>query len=204
MMAQITTDDLRQMEGKEGLNLQGCGGPIQEWIDGINDLLTEEGILLNGSRFTKVSSFQNDGLTNLLFHFDGVELKTGALAMWRLQTHSQFGGTWLSDYVPRTAELRVSLEPPHGQSAGFQFHTVEGEEQVGQAVMLEGGHVGELGPVQQNARLGEQAVDPINPLLDRSAAALKDQALLAFHLTEIVSCDLCHHCSPPICIGFCS
>ena len=24
----------------------------------------------------------------------------GKLAMWRLQTHDQFGGTWLSDYVP--------------------------------------------------------------------------------------------------------
>lgn len=24
----------------------------------------------------------------------------GKLAMWRLQTHEQFGGTWLSDYVP--------------------------------------------------------------------------------------------------------
>ena len=24
----------------------------------------------------------------------------GKLAMWRLQTHGQFGGTWLSDYVP--------------------------------------------------------------------------------------------------------
>ena len=24
----------------------------------------------------------------------------GKLAMWRLQTHGAFGGTWLSDYVP--------------------------------------------------------------------------------------------------------
>ena len=111
-MAQITTDDLRQMEGKEGLILQGCGGPIQEWIDGINDLLTEEGILLNGSRFTNVSSFQHDGLTNLLFPFDGVELKTGALAMWRLQTHAQFGGTWLSDYVTNRLGGFVKSQAP--------------------------------------------------------------------------------------------
>ena len=99
-MAQITTNDLRQMEGQEGLILQGCGGPVQEWIDGINDLLTGEGILLNGSRFTNVSAFQHDGLTNLLFPLDDVDVNLGRLAMWRLQTHGQFGGTWLSDYVP--------------------------------------------------------------------------------------------------------
>ena len=44
--------------------------------------------------------FQHQGLTNLLFPFDGVKLDVGKLATWRLQTHAQFGGTWLSDYVP--------------------------------------------------------------------------------------------------------
>lgn len=99
MVKQITTDDLRRMEGQEGLILQGCGGDVQEWVDGINDLLTEEGILLNGSKFEDASVFQHGELTNLLFSFDGVELDAGRLAMWRLQTHDQFGGMWLSDYV---------------------------------------------------------------------------------------------------------
>ena len=97
---QITTDDLRTMEAQEGLVLQGCGGDLQEWVDGINDLLTEAGILLDGSKFENVSVFQHDGLTNLLFPFEDVKLDMGRLAMWRLQTHGQFGGTWLSDYVP--------------------------------------------------------------------------------------------------------
>ena len=44
-------------------------------------------------------SFQKDGLTNLLFPFEDVEINIGKLSMWRLQTHGQFGGTWLSDYV---------------------------------------------------------------------------------------------------------
>lgn len=99
-MQHITTDGLRQMEGHEGLILQDCGGNLQEWVDGINDLLTEEGILQNGSRMENVSAFQHDGLTNLLFSFEGAELNVGKLAMWRLRTHEQFGGTWLSDYVP--------------------------------------------------------------------------------------------------------
>lgn len=96
----VSRDDLRRMEGREGLILQGCGGELEEWLDGINDLLTEEGILLNGSRFQTASEFQHDGMTNLLFDFEGAELNIGKLAMWRLQTHGQFGGTWLSDYVP--------------------------------------------------------------------------------------------------------
>ncbi len=100
MVKQITTDDLRRMEGQEGLILQGCGGPLQEWVDGINELFTEAGILLDGSRFERVSLFQHGDLINLLFPFEGVKLDVGRLAMWRIQTHGQFGGTWLSDYVP--------------------------------------------------------------------------------------------------------
>ena len=96
----ITADDLRDMAHQEGLVLQGCGGEAREWLDGINDLLTQDGILQNGSRFETVKVFQHDGLTNLLFPFEGIQVDMGKLAMWRLQTHGTFGGTWLSDYVP--------------------------------------------------------------------------------------------------------
>ena len=96
---EIALDDLRRMSEHEGLILQGCGGDLQEWVDGINDTLTEAGILLNGSKFKNVSFFRHDGLTCLLYDFEGAELDVGKLAMWRLQTHGTFGGTWLSDYV---------------------------------------------------------------------------------------------------------
>ena len=100
VVKQIAAEDLRHMNNQEGLILQGCGGDLREWLDGINDQLAEAGILLDGSRFKSVSVFQQGGLTNLLFPFEGVKLDMGKLAMWRLQTHDQFGGTWLSDYVP--------------------------------------------------------------------------------------------------------
>ncbi len=97
----VKTEELRRMNGAEGLILQGCGGDPQEWLDGINSLLTDEGILKNGSRFENVSVFQNGDLTNILFPFeDGVDIDMDKLAMWRLRSHEQFGGTWLSDYVP--------------------------------------------------------------------------------------------------------
>ena len=97
----ITTEDLRRMNDCDGLVLQGCGGDLQEWLDGINSLFTEEKLLLNGTKFENIYAFENEGLTNLLFPFnDSAKLDMGSLAIWRLRSHEQFGGTWLSDYVP--------------------------------------------------------------------------------------------------------
>ena len=99
----IAAEDLRRMKDSEGLILQGCGGELQEWLDGINDMFTESGILLEGTKFKaeNCSAFEHDGLTCLMFPFsEDIKLDVGRLAMWRLQTHGQFGGTWLSDYVP--------------------------------------------------------------------------------------------------------
>ena len=95
----ITTNGLRRMGDREGLILQGCGGDLQEWLDGINEMFTANGILKDGTKFENISVFEHEGLTCLLFPFDGAKLDVGKLALWRLQTHATFGGTWLSDYV---------------------------------------------------------------------------------------------------------
>jgi hypothetical protein len=100
------------MSDREGLILQGCGGDPQEWLDGVNDLLTSNGILLDGDAFKDVSVFEHDGCTNLLFGMDDVKLDVGKLAMWRLQSHETFGGTWLSDYVPNRLGGFVSTAAP--------------------------------------------------------------------------------------------
>ena len=98
---QITKEQIRRMGALEGLVLQGCGGDLQEWVNGINQILTEEGILKKGAGFEEAYTFRHDGLTCLLFPFkENMELDMGKLAVWRLATHSTFGGTWLSDYVP--------------------------------------------------------------------------------------------------------
>lgn len=112
----IEPEALRHMDGKEGLILMGCGGDLQEWLDGINDMLTNENILLNGSKFESCSAFQMKDLTCLLFPFEGVELDAGKLAMWRLASWQQFGGTWLSDFVPNHLGGFVQeSEPPERQ-----------------------------------------------------------------------------------------
>ena len=98
----IRAEELRRMNGQEGLILQGCGGELQDWVDGINDMLIKSDILFDGTKFKAENclAFENEGLTNLLFPFsEDVKLNMGKLAMWRLQTHSNFDGKWLSDYV---------------------------------------------------------------------------------------------------------
>jgi hypothetical protein len=111
----ITTDDLRKMSDKEGLILQGCGGDLQEWIDGVNEMLTKDSILLNGTKFDTVYCFENGNHTNLLYPFENVEVNIGKLAMWRLSSYQEFCGTWLSDYVPNYLggfiEERASQKP---------------------------------------------------------------------------------------------
>ena len=104
----ISLHDLRKMNDSEGLVLQGCGGDLQEWVDGINDMLTESGILQNGSKFEKAYSFKNGDLTCLLFLFENVQLDVGKLAIWRLRTREDFGSTWLSDYIVNNLEECVS------------------------------------------------------------------------------------------------
>lgn len=98
----INAEDLRRMKGKEGLILQGCGGELQEWVDGINEMFTETKILLDGTKFNTDNCcvFEHEELTNILFPFsEDVKLDMGKLAMWRLQSHSDFGGKWMTDYV---------------------------------------------------------------------------------------------------------
>ena len=112
----ISTEQLRRTEDQEGLVLQGCGGDPQEWVDGINEILAQEGILKKGAGFEEAYTFRHDGLTCMLFPFkEDMELDVGRLAAWRLASYSTFGGTWLSDYVPNRLggfiqEQKSSLE----------------------------------------------------------------------------------------------
>lgn len=88
MIPKISAEDLKKMQDREGLVLQGCGGDLQEWEDGIHQMLAEEKILQNGAHFKEIYAFEHEGCTNLLFMMDGIELDTGRLALWRLRTHT--------------------------------------------------------------------------------------------------------------------
>lgn len=109
----ITVEDLRRMEDTEGLILQGFGGELEEWMDGINEALTQSGILLEETKFEHISAFEHEGLTCLLFPFgEEVKLDIGQIAIWRLQTHDAFAGKWLSDYVPNSLGGFITEKQP--------------------------------------------------------------------------------------------
>lgn len=80
----ISLHELRKMNDCEGLVLQGCGGDLQEWVNGINDMLTESGILQSGSKFEKAFSFKNGDLTCCCFHLMTFSLMSESL---------QYGGS---------------------------------------------------------------------------------------------------------------
>lgn len=112
----IERNDLKDMLHKEGLILQGCGGPIEDWVDGINKILTESKILLDGDKFEDVKVFNDENITCILFPFEDRKLDIGRFAMWRLQTYADLHGTWLSDYVPNN--LGGFNEPKHISADG--------------------------------------------------------------------------------------
>lgn len=87
----INMTDLRGYEGREGLILQGCGGDPQEWIDGINDLLTKNEILLDGTKFKNedCAVFDNNGSTCILYEFtEDTKINMGRLAIIQKNTLS--------------------------------------------------------------------------------------------------------------------
>ncbi len=112
---QIKTEDLIEMSGQEGLILRGCGGEIQEWIDGINELFTDEKILLNDTVFSDCFVFKDEGITCILFPFKDVELNVSKLAMWRIATSENLGGMWLSDCIDNHLDGAEQHESPERQ-----------------------------------------------------------------------------------------
>lgn len=104
-MKKITIEELKEMGHSEGLVLQGCSGDLEEWVNGINEMLTEKEILLGGAVFHEIYNFEHENISNLLFSFHDMnseKLAIGKLAIWRIQSQPTFGSTWLSDYLVNT------------------------------------------------------------------------------------------------------
>lgn len=79
--------------------MQGCGGNLQEWVDGITSMFKEEGIVTDSFSFDEIYSFENENLTNLAFALNSEDLNMGKLAIFRLKIRDNFGAMWLSDYI---------------------------------------------------------------------------------------------------------
>lgn len=100
-------------KGFEGICFLGTGGELKEWINGINDLLNQEGVgqgttqdKFQGVYSTKTSGGRIDLI--LIFKSKSTAVNIGKMAMWRLR----FGDTsWLSDYVVNYKNQHESKQP---------------------------------------------------------------------------------------------
>ena len=88
---------LKLSEETEYLVWQGCAGPIEDWYNGITNMLIENEIADKNYKMTEMYVLDNNGLTCLLTPLD--KLNIGKLAMMRLMWRETFGTMWLSDYV---------------------------------------------------------------------------------------------------------
>ena len=50
---EIKAEELRQKGDEGGIVFQGCGGDAKDWVDGVNQLLKDEKILLGGTKLTE-------------------------------------------------------------------------------------------------------------------------------------------------------
>jgi len=88
---------LKLAKQTEYLVWQGCGGPIEDWYDGITKMLIENGITDKNYKMKEMYVFDNNGLTCLLTPLD--KLNIGKLAAYRIAWRDTFGTMWLSDYI---------------------------------------------------------------------------------------------------------
>lgn len=98
---EISCSEIKELQKQnyEFLILQGCGGNLNEWVQGFTDMLKEEGIVSDSFSFDEVYSFQNENLTNMAFALNSKDLNMEKLAIFRLKIRDNLGAMWLSDYI---------------------------------------------------------------------------------------------------------
>lgn len=96
---------LKELASASAFTIEGAGGNLNEWMEGLNEEMTKLGIgdvntfytfkgkLMNDTYALTGSNRYPDTLTFLCFRLDG--LNVGKLAMFKMQ----FGARWLDDIV---------------------------------------------------------------------------------------------------------
>lgn len=70
MVKKITTTELRQGKINGGIIFQGCAEPLDEWVTGVNDMLTEAGILLEGTKYKPEDVYSRHQASSLFLSAD--------------------------------------------------------------------------------------------------------------------------------------
>lgn len=100
-MKNVSCNEILELRNNEyeHLILQGCGGDLNEWVDGITKLLKENDIVPKSFKFKEVYLFENNDLSNMAFPLDSKDIDMEKLAVFRLKIRDTFGAMWLSDYI---------------------------------------------------------------------------------------------------------
>lgn len=101
-IAQIQTEGLKRLRGKNGIAFLDCDIPPLELINMINEAFTYGGILLDNSEFKEVLSFQHGGEVDLLLPFDNVKLDPAKIVIWQMTAYHDCHGVFFSDYIRNT------------------------------------------------------------------------------------------------------
>ena len=88
---------LRLSNETDYLVWQGCGGPLEDWCDGITKMLIENKVANENYKMKEMYVFDNNGITCLLTPLD--KLNLSKLSVMRLEWRETFGTMWLSDYI---------------------------------------------------------------------------------------------------------
>lgn len=93
---EIKFRDLYDMKN-EYLVFQGCGGPLEEWYNGIAQLMIDEGCAEKGYKPKEMYHFEFNNISNVMIPLDNLDI--GRLCILRLHLREVFGAMWLSDYI---------------------------------------------------------------------------------------------------------
>ncbi len=96
----ISVEKLRTFKDKEGLVFQSWGVRIEDWIDHINDILTKEGVLLDGIRLETCYTFLHGHRNCAFLEIKDEKIDKDKLNEWVTEEHERLGVYWLTDYVP--------------------------------------------------------------------------------------------------------
>lgn len=84
------------IDKQEALIFLGCGGNLNEWKKGINDILIKKDII--SKPIEDVYSLTKRDRRDLIFPLDE-DTNMSKLSIWRIKEGRKFDAKWLSDYL---------------------------------------------------------------------------------------------------------
>jgi hypothetical protein len=91
----------------EYLIIRGCGGDLQDFKNGFEEMFVENNIVSKDFKFDECYSFEVDGIINIAFGLKDKNINMGKLAIVRLSWINSFGAIWLSDYIDNLKEEKM-------------------------------------------------------------------------------------------------